>query len=96
MRTREEVAELIMKLYDRLDTQFDGAEVLDAVLMVELSDPEDTVTVEDGTDDGREVPETIVLLESTSDRLVIQAGILEFARRTMFRGGAEEEDDDER
>jgi len=96
MRSREEVAELVMNLYDRLDTQFDGAQVLDAVLVVELEDPEFTVNVEDGTEEGRDVPETIVLMESTTDRLVIQAGMVEFARRTMFRGGAEEEDDDER
>lgn len=94
MRSREEVAELVMKVFDRLDSQFEGAHVIDAVLAVEIEDPEDKIQLEDGTPEGREVPSTIVLLESTSDRLVIQSGIIEFARRTMFRGGVEEEDED--
>lgn len=91
MRSREEVAELIMKVFDRLEGEFSDAQVVDAVLIVEVDEPSMRVELEDG----REVPETVVLLESTSDRLVVQGGILEFARRTMFRGGVEEEDDDE-
>jgi len=54
-------------------------------------DEEDTVTLNDGTD--REVPATIVLLESTSDRLVVQSGIIEFARNVMYERGDEDDDD---
>ena len=80
-RSREEVAELVMKVFDRLADQFGGtAQVEDAMILVELSDPEDTVTLEDG----REVPASIVILESTSDRLVVQAGIMKFAQELMY------------
>lgn len=80
-RTQQEVAELVMKIFDRLSYQFDGkAQVEDAIILVELSDPDDTVTLENG----REVPASIVILESTSDRLVVQAGIMKFAQELMY------------
>ena len=80
-RTQQEVAELVMKVFDRLNEQFDGkAQVEDAIILVELSDPSDTVILEDG----REVPASIVILECTSDRLVVQAGIMRFAQELMY------------
>jgi hypothetical protein len=80
-RSRAEIGELIAKIYDRLDSQFNGkVEIADAVLLVELTDNDDLVTY----DDGREVPATIVLLESTSDRVIVQGGIIEFARRVII------------
>jgi len=89
-RDRAEIGELIAKIYDRLDDQFEGkAKIEDAVLIVEVSDDEDTVTLDDGT--GREVPATIVLLECTSDRLIVQAGILEFAREVMLNRAEDDE-----
>lgn len=90
-RSRQEIGELVAKLFDRLDAQFDGeVEINDALLLVELTDPGDVIELNDST--GREVPATIVALESTSDRLVIQAGIMEFARDTLMQ--AEDGDDD--
>lgn len=83
-RERAEVGELVARAYDRFESQFEGrAEIFDAVLLVEISDPEDTVT----DDNGREVPATIVMLECTSDRVIVQSGIVEFARRTLIGGG---------
>jgi len=92
VRTPAEIGELVAKIFDRLDSQFDGkAKIEDAVLIVEVVDEEDTVTLNDGTD--REVPATIVLLECTSDRLVVQSGIIEFARNVMYERGDEDDDD---
>lgn len=63
-RTREEVVELVMKLWDRLESgEFEGMPVLDAVLLVELDDPDDT----------------IVIAEATTERATVQLGILKFA-----------------
>jgi hypothetical protein len=91
MRTREDVAELVMKIFDRLGDQFPGTNVEDAIILVELSDPDDKITL----DDGREVPSTLVLLECTSDRVVVQAGIMDFAQKLMYERGAVDPDDDE-
>jgi hypothetical protein len=81
--TREQVAELVMKIFDRLEKEFPNAPVEDALILVELSDKEDLVELEDG----REVPATVVLCESTTDRVVIQGGIIEFARQTIIGAG---------
>jgi len=88
-RSQQEVAELVMKVFDRLDSQFEGrAQVEDAMILVELSDPDDTVTLEDGS----EVPASVVILECTTDRLVVQAGIMKFADELMYdRDDGEEE-----
>lgn len=80
MATRAEVGELIGKIFDRLEQEFPGATVNDALILVELSDPEDIV-VADG--DGHDVPATIVLLECTTDRAVVQEGLISFAMRTV-------------
>lgn len=88
MIDKEQVAELVMKVFDRLEKEFPHCEVMDAVLAVELSDPEDMETLDDHTE--REVPATIALLESTTDRTTVQEGILRFCLRTF----AAVEDDD--
>ena len=92
-RSREDVGELTMRIFDRLEHQFPGCEVADALLMVEVVDLDDTVTVEDGTDEGREAPATVMMLEGTTDRLVVQVGMIEFVRRTLFPRDDEVDDD---
>ena len=79
MRTRQEVSELVMKIFDRLEKEFPNAPVEDAVLLVELSDKEDLVELEDG----RMVPATVVLAECTTERVTVQDGILDFARKNI-------------
>ena len=83
MRSKEEVGELVMMIYDRLEKQFSNCEVMDAVLLVELSDPDDMEELDDGS--GREAPATIVLMESTTDRSTIHAGILDLANSLQER-----------
>jgi len=81
MRTRAELGELVVNIFDRLNTEFDGKlEVNDALLLIEATDPSDDRA-------------TVVLLECTSDRVVIQSGILEFARRTVIGHGEDDEDE---
>lgn len=86
--TREQVAELVMKVFDRLEEEeFKGCVVEDAVILVELSDQEDKIDL-----GGRLVPATVILLECTSDRATVQAGIMDFAQKAMFQEGGEEDD----
>lgn len=91
-RDRAEVGELVATIFDRLDAEFGGrAKVLDAVLLVEVTDEEDTVVLDDSTE--REVPATIIMLESTTDRTTIHEGIIHFALRVMSQLEEEDEDD---
>jgi hypothetical protein len=85
--TQEQIGELVAKIFDRLDSQHQGAEIMDAIVLVELSDPTDTVVLDDGF--GREAPATEIMLEATTDRVTVQEGILRFA----LRGGFDEGDD---
>lgn len=82
-RTQAEIGELAAKIFDRIPEEFPGCVVEDAILLVELSDPDDV------TDEGK--PATLVALECTSDRSVVQVGLLEFARRLMFLSDDPEE-----
>lgn len=84
-----------MKIYDRLQHQFPEGQVEDALLLVEISDPNQKVTIEEGPGIEREVPETIVLSESTTDRLVVQVGIMDFAHKLMYPSGYDEEEEDD-
>jgi hypothetical protein len=89
-RERTEIAELIAKIYDRLEQQFDGKlEINDAILLVETTDPTEDIELEDG----RTVNPTLVLLECTSDRVVVQAGILTFAVETILYGRGDADED---
>ncbi len=87
-RTQAELGELIAKIFDRLNGQFDEASIEDAVLLVEVSDPNETYEGEDGVTR----LETIVLAESTSDRTTVQEGILAFAKRNLY--GVPDDDDE--
>lgn len=90
MRDRTEIAELVGKIFDRLEEQFDGKlEINDALLLVETTDPTEEIVIEDG----RTVHPTLVLLECTSDRVIVQAGILTFAVETVVHGGGLDEDE---
>lgn len=89
--TREQIGELVAKIFDRLEHEnFKDMEIMDAVLVVELSDTEDSARVDADTD--REAPATVVLLESTTDRTTVQEGILRFA--LILGHGAGPEDDE--
>ena len=88
-REPTEIAELIAKVFDRLEGQFADAKVLDAVLLVEI-DTGEKITDEDT---GREFTPTVVLLESTADRMTIQAGIIDFCRETLLGGDGDDDDD---
>jgi hypothetical protein len=78
---KERVAELVMMMFDRLEKQFPNGQVEDAVLLVEsliLMRPQ-RLTMERVASTA-----TPSWLESTAERMVIQMGIVEFARRTMY------------
>jgi hypothetical protein len=91
--SKEDVAELTMKVFDRLEKQFPNAPVQDAILLVELSDLEDMQELDDDT--GREAPATIVLMESTTDRSVIHEGILRFGLKLSWNDPMESIDDED-
>jgi hypothetical protein len=80
-RTPAEIGELVAKVFDRLPQQFPEGTIVDALLLVEITDPTDLVDTDDGTD--RQVPTTAIMAECTSDRVVVQTGIVEFARQTI-------------
>ena len=75
--TREEVAELVMKIFDRLEQdEYKNCIVEDAIILVELTD-----RGEGGEDD-----ETVMVMEGTTDRSTVQFGMFEFAARSMVGG----------
>lgn len=86
-RTRAEVGELAAKAFDRLERDFPGCQIEDALLAVELSDPDDT-RPDDG--DGHPAPATVIVLESTTDRSVVHAGIVAFVQANMFNPEADD------
>lgn len=88
-RTQAELGELVAKIFDRLSTQFHDATIEDAVLLVEISDPEHSYVDERG----ETKMETIIFVESTSDRVTVQEGIMAFAKRNIY-GGVEDDDED--
>lgn len=90
-RSRAEVGELAAKIFDRLEHISESAEIQDALLLVEVIDPDETITVDDNTPSGREIPMTVVLVEGTTDRVVVQAGIIDFAKELLYTRA---EDDD--
>lgn len=92
-RELSEVGELVAKIYDRVELQFPGCEVIDALIIVEV-DTKERVLVEDGTEEGREYTPTVVMLEATADRLVVQAGMIDFAHKTLYRASYLDDDDD--
>ena len=72
--TREEVAELVMKIFDRLEQdEYKDCIVEDAIILVELTDR--------GEDD-----ETVMVMEGTTERSTVQFGMFEFAARSMVGG----------
>ena len=81
-RTPAEVGELTALIFDRLERQFPDGEIVDALLLVEITDPNDLMDTDDET--GRKVPSTAVMAECTSDRVVVQHGIIRFADKTLL------------
>lgn len=77
-----DIGELVAKIFDRLPDEFPGCSIESAMILVELSDPDDRID---------DMPATLVMLECSSDRSVIQAGLLEFSRRLLFRADDPEE-----
>jgi hypothetical protein len=92
-RTRAEIGELIGKIFDRLDHLSANAEIVDALLLVEIRDNDDTIKIDDNTPEGRDIPATMVMVEGTTDRVVVQAGIIDFAKELLYTRA--EEDDEE-
>lgn len=71
MITQADIGELVAKLFDRMPEDFPDYEIQDALLLVELRNPEDPDV-------------TSVTIECTNDRLTVMAGILEFGQKTLF------------
>lgn len=88
-RSREEVAELVMRIFDRLESTFEGAHVIDAMLLVEIDTGERVTNSEDPNYE--EIP-TVVLRESTSHRGTVDRGIMQFAQEFMYEQIDVEED----
>lgn len=86
-RDRAEIGELAAKIFDRLDSEFEGASVVDAMLLVEI-DTGEKVTLNEGNPHEREVAPTVVMLESTEDRLTIQVGIIDYCRDVILMAGS--------
>ena len=78
MITQADLGELIAKLFDRLPEEFPGCEIQDALILVELHDPEDPDA-------------TMVTIECSNDRVTVRSGMLEFGKRTLW---AHEDDAD--
>lgn len=95
-RSQAEIGELVARIYDRLESEEFGPDtkIEDAMLLVEITDPEETIDLGEGR---KSVPATQIMLEGTSDRLTIQAGIIEFAAQSLSGeviGYPEAEEDD--
>jgi len=71
MKSKADVGELVGRLFDRLPEEFPGMEIQDAMLLVELHDPDDPDA-------------TLVTIECTSDRITVRSGILEFGQKTLW------------
>lgn len=76
-----EVGELAAKIFDRLPQQFPDGVIVDALLLVEVSDPSDLMETDDTTE--QMVPATVVLAECTNNRVTVQRGIIDFAERHL-------------
>jgi hypothetical protein len=82
-RTQSDIGELVARIFDRLSESYPNAIIEDAMVVVEVSNPDDSIILDEGTSYEKEVSATTVMLESTTARVTVQVGMLQLGHETL-------------
>jgi hypothetical protein len=81
--TKADIGELVAKIFDRLSESYPNGIIEDAMVIVEVSNPDDTIVLDEGKSYEKEVPSTNVMLESSTERVTVQVGMMQLAHETL-------------